>query len=281
VTERETAGRLGDGVADAVQATAYLAAACRAREAARAQPRLTDPYAARFASLADQPALHRLASSAGEEVVARTVLLDRLLGSALSQWEQPLVVNLGAGFCTRPYRLDLSACRLVLEVDAAPVLAVKERVLAEEKASCPVIRSPGDVTRLPELVDLLAAHGAGDGPTVVLTEGLLPYLPEAAVTQLAEALAGALPEAIWLADVVSTSSAAGMAQLARTAGAAVPLYGLDSLAGCEAHGWQVVDYRILPVARRGPLGVPGRGGGPVSSQVVDGVVALRHPRAPR
>src|SRR5690606_15540145 len=153
VTERETAGRPGDGVADAVQATAYLAAACRAREAARAQPRLTDPYAARFASLADQPALHRLASSAGEEVVARTVLLDRLLGSALSQWEQPLVVNLGAGFCTRPYRLDLSACRLVLEVDAAPVLAVKERVLAEEKASCPVIRSPGDVTRLPELVD--------------------------------------------------------------------------------------------------------------------------------
>ena len=150
---------------------------------------------------------------------------------------------------------DLSACRLVLEVDAAPVLAVKERVLAEEKASCPVIRSPGDVTRLPELVDLLAAHGAGDGPTVVLTEGLLPYLPEAAVTQLAEALAGALPEAIWLADVVSTSSAAGMAQLRphrRGRGAAVRVGQSGGLRSARLAGGR------LPDPAGGPAGTAGR-----------------------
>ena len=189
--------------------------------------------------------------------------------------EHPLLVNLGAGFCTRPYRMDLSKVRAVLEVDAAPVLAVKQRVLADEAASCPVFRTPGDVTRPEVVVALLAEHGAAGGPAVVMAEGLLPYLSEPTLAQLADTLAAALPDAVWLADIVSTTSAAGMAQLARTAGTPVPLYGLDRLEVFEQHGWQVADYRILPVARRGRLGVPGRPGGPTSDRVVDGVVLLR------
>ncbi len=47
------------------------------------------------------------------------------------------MLTLGAGYCAGPYRLDLSACALVVELDAPAVLAHKETVLAGHEPSCP------------------------------------------------------------------------------------------------------------------------------------------------
>jgi hypothetical protein len=80
---------------------------------------------------------------------------------------------------------------------------------------------------------------------------------------------------VWLADVVSSGSAAGMTQLARAANAGLALSGLDTLAPLEGSGWVTTDYRILPVARRQPPGWPAARPRQTSHQVVDGVLALR------
>lgn len=277
-------------VAAAVQATAFLAAACRAAELARPAPRVRDELAPRFVAArpAHLPDYRALLAAGGEEVVARTALLDAVLAETLAiaaaRGRAPVLVNLGAGFCTRPYRLDLSACQLVLELDAAPVLEIKAGVLAGATASAPVQRVGLDLRDQDGLAATLASRCAQADSVIVLSEGLLPYLPVEAVTTLAATL-GQVGEASWLTDLVCTASAQGMAQLARAAGVTLPLYGLDTLAPVESSGWAVVDYRILPVARRTPLagGRPGGGSGPVGGQgarashgVVDGVVVLHH-----
>jgi len=283
------------GVAGPVQATAFLAAACRAAETARPRPRLRDELAGRFVAARppDQPGYQGLLAAGGDEVVARTVLLDELLLAALpaAAGPAPVLVSLGAGFCTRPYRLDLSACRQVVEVDAAPVLAVKERVLAGRQPTCPVRRVALDLRDRAGLARLLAGLAGpagppaglpgGSAPVLVVTEGVLPYLPPAGIGELAGTLVAALGAARWLTDLLSVESARGMAQLARSAGAPVEVSGLASLAPFERHGWVVTDYRILPVARRGPVGrLPATAPQPASHQVVDGVVALHHRPAP-
>jgi methyltransferase (TIGR00027 family) len=271
---------MDSGVAGPVQATAFLAAACRAAENTRPRPRLRDELAGRFVAARppDQPGYRGLLAAGGDEVVARTVLLDELLLAALSTaaGPAPVLVSLGAGFCTRPYRLDLSACRQVVEVDAGPVLAVKERVLAGREPTCPVRRVALDLRDRAGLARLLAEL-AGPAPVLVVTEGVLPYLPPAGIGELASTLVAALGQARWLTDLLSVESARGMAQLARSVGAPVEVSGLASLAPFERHGWVVTDYRILPAARRGPVGrLPAAAPQPASHRVVDGVVALHH-----
>lgn len=303
----------GAGVAEAVQATAYVAAACRAEESRQSAPRLVDPFAELFAPApADArpapAALRGLLAAGRDEVVARTAGIDRALRDALASGPAPVVLNLGAGFCTRPYRLDLSGCRLVVECDAAPVVARKDRLLATHRPSCPVVRVAADLRDGRQLARLLAGVERGD-PFVVVTEGLLVYLSPTEVGALARGLAAAPGPAWWLADVVSPESARAMAVVAGRAGAGVTLHGLESLAPFEAAGWAVADYRILPVTRRAPgtfsgaapggafsraapggaFSSAGRGGafagaardGPpaaaISRRVVDGVVTLCRP----
>ncbi|HEY8474216.1 MAG TPA: class I SAM-dependent methyltransferase [Natronosporangium sp.] len=267
------------GVPEPVQATAYLAAACRAAETRSANPRLRDPYAERFAAAGrGSPPYQRLLAAGGDEVVARTALLDQLVLAAVADGEPPLLLNLGAGCCTRPYRLDLSGCALVVEWDDPAVLAVKQRALADARPSCPVQRAGADLRDPARLRELLAALPPVPR-VVVVTEGLLPYLSPAAIAELAGELGRALPGARWLTDLVSSVSAEGMAQLARAAGVPVELSGLDTLAPFEQHGWVAVDYRLLPTPRRGPLPRPSPAGA-ASHRVVDGVAAFARQRVP-
>lgn len=277
---------------EAVQATAFVAAACRAEESRQPRPRLVDPLAQRFvdASRADLAgatsragARQALVAAGRAEVVARTLLIDELLLTALGavgSGTPPVVVNIGAGFCTRPYRLDLSGCRLVLEVDAVGVIALKDRLLAGVEASCPVRRVAVDLRDSAALGQVLGSDDLSSSPVVVVTEGVLVYLPEPALRGLAATLAAADRVEWWLADLVSTESAEGMNVVAAQAGAGLRLHGLESLAPIEEAGWATVSYRPLPTVRA-PVGVGARWAGPgrhpaaASRRIVDGVVALR------
>lgn len=255
-------------ITPAVQATAFMAAACRAEETARPAPRIRDEYAALFMAAQDTGrTVRRRVTDAGiDEVVERSRILDQLLLAAIERHPGAAVVNLGAGFCTRPYRLDLSACRLVVECDASEIIELKERVLAPFEASCRFTRLPMDVRAAP----LSGVRAAGDGPVIVISEGLLVYLPPGELGDLARALSEDHGIVGWLADVVSVESAAGMRGVAAQAGANVDLYGLDSLDAVESLGWVCVDYRILPSNRR-TTSMARKGA--ASRGVVDGVVA--------
>lgn len=260
----------------AVQATADLAAACRAAETTRPAPRLRDPWAAQLLIEPGQPdPRHRALLAAGcDEVIARTVLIDQLLVRVLTDALTPAtVVNLGAGLCTRPYRMTLPQCQRVIELDSAPLLTRKEQVLAGAPASAPVQRLPIDLRDGAELTrKVLAAHDAAR--LVIISEGVSPYLAPTELARLAGRLAALPAPVTWLTDVVSVESARAMAAMSAQAGAPVSLYGLASLTPLEEAGWRVVNYRILPVKRRGPVGTGLPSTGPVSHQVIDGVLQL-------
>lgn len=252
-----------------VQATAYIAAACRAAETSRARPRLSDPLAALFTPDGAAATVARLADAGVDEVVERTVLIDRMLAEALDRNPGAAVVNLGAGFCTRPYRMDLSGCREVVEADDPAVVDLKARILHGRPATSAVRRVGLDVRDTTAVTALLDQVGRS-GDVVLVTEGLLVYLPTVAVAALAAALASRPAAVHWLADVVSAGSARQMQTIARRLPGGLALFGLDSLAAIEEPGWRVVSYRALPVSR------PRYGPAPAASSqaVVDGVIAL-------
>ncbi|GGM43188.1 class I SAM-dependent methyltransferase [Dactylosporangium sucinum] len=255
-----------------VQATAYAAAACRAAESRRPRPRLSDPLAELFTPGGAAAQVARLADAGLDEVVGRTVLIDRMLVEALDRWPGAAVVNLGAGFCTRPYRMRLSGCRELVEADDPAVVELKDRTLHGRQSNCPVRRVGLDV-RDDTAVTALVDETGRSGEVIVLTEGLLVYLPAAAVTALATTLADRPAVVHWLADIVSEGSAQQMQTLAQRVPGALTLFGLETLAPLEGPGWQVVGYRALPASRPRYGPAPGAS----SRALVDGVVALDRP----
>ncbi|WP_441247886.1 class I SAM-dependent methyltransferase [Kitasatospora sp. McL0602] len=240
-------------------ATAYLTALARAE----AGPALDDPYARRFAERCPDSVRGITHHTAGPSVVvARTLLLDRLLTELLHEGSAEVCVNLGAGFDSRPYRLDWpTGCRAV-EVDTAPVLDVKDALLPVGDA--PVERLRCDVTDLATLTALLTPRTAGRRVTV-LAEGLLTYLPPRQLQALARTLAPLGSSVSWLCDVVSVDSARLLTATARAAGAPLELHGLADLTPLEAAGWRCERLELLPSAR------PARG----TSAVPDSVLLLR------
>ncbi|MEU0557969.1 class I SAM-dependent methyltransferase [Dactylosporangium sp. NPDC006015] len=248
-----------------VQATAYAAAACRAAESRLPRPRVSDPLAELFTPTAAAAPIARLADAGRDEVVARTVLIDRMLVDALERRPGAAVVNFGAGFCTRPYRMRLPGCRELVEADDPAVVELKDRTLHGRPHSCPVRRVGLDV-RDETAVSAVVDETGRSGDVIVLTEGLLVYLPAGAVTALAATLASRTGAAHWIADIVSADSARQMQTLAQRVPGGLALFGLDSLTPLEEPGWRVVAYRALPVPR------PRSGAS--SRTLVDGVVAL-------
>lgn len=245
-----------------MRATALVAAA------ARANGPVDDPFARLFleAHPAGEAPRRRLLAAGTDEIVHRTGLLDTLLTERADGRDFTLL-NLGAGYCARPYRLAMSGCRRVIEVDAAEVLDLKSRVLRDCVPLVPVERVAGDLRDERFLAGLVSSIVE---PVVVVSEGLLVYLPPEQVAALATTLATRVARTArtdWFCDVVSVDSAAGMSTVAGRAGAGLTLYGLGTLEVFESAGWRVEDYRVLPVSRRGYGGGGGR-------QVVDGVIAL-------
>src|SRR6185437_15578534 len=67
--------------------------------------------------------------------VARTYLFDHYLTRAIRSGAD-LVINLAAGLDARPYRMDLPASLLWVEVDLPEVISYKTDVLKDEKPAC-------------------------------------------------------------------------------------------------------------------------------------------------
>src|SRR5262245_2164552 len=103
--------------------TARWVAVYRAIESERPDAWFHDPLAARLAGERGREIAktmdfaHRNAWS----FVARTVLFDRFIMSGIAQGAD-MVVNLAAGFDTRPYRMDLPADFPWIEVDLPELL---------------------------------------------------------------------------------------------------------------------------------------------------------------
>ncbi|WP_306749986.1 SAM-dependent methyltransferase [Saccharothrix yanglingensis] len=182
-----------DGVDVGVGRTALMVAAARAIETHRADSLAEDPYAEHFVRAAPvsagwpvrpeevpdgdaDPLWGRLARYFG---LRTRVFDDFLLRSAHGGARQ--VVLFGAGLDTRAMRLDWPTGVTVFELDRAPVLAFKQRVLDGLGARSRAARVPVAVDLGHDWAPALAGGGFTPGvPTAWLAEGLVMYLtPEA------------------------------------------------------------------------------------------------------
>jgi len=114
----------------------------------------------------------------------RTVVIDRFILEKISEGVDT-ILNLGAGLDARPYRLDLPSGLKWIEVDFDRMISHKSQILAGEKPRCTLERVSLDLSSREERKELFARINSESKKVLVITEGVIPYLTENQVAELA------------------------------------------------------------------------------------------------
>lgn len=192
-----------------VSDTARWVAAHRAMESARPDALFCDPLADRLAGERGRVIAEVAGQGMADDwfLVTRTKLIDDQVAAAVAAGCN-LVLNLGAGLDTRPYRMELPTDLVWIEVDLPDLVAEKSALLAEEAPLCRLVRTALDVTDPGAVTACLESVLTDAARALVISEGLVMYLDEADVVALSAVLTR--PEIIgWCLDF----STAGVAQL--------------------------------------------------------------------
>ncbi len=130
-------------------------------------------------------------------VIARTIVLDRLVEDYLKSHPGAVVVNLASGLDTRCYRM--SSYRHWYNLDLPETIAVREQLLPEQGAISQIAMSA---------MDDWGKEIAGDGQSIlILIEGLTMYLTEADVQQIFSVIAGRFAHATVFVEIMSPAMA--------------------------------------------------------------------------
>jgi methyltransferase (TIGR00027 family) len=167
--------------------TALLVAAARASETKLEEGLVHDPYAALLAgergiaiAQAGTPSRWR---SFG--IGLRSRFIDEFLTTELQTGMIDCVLSLGAGLDARPWRLPLPNSLRWVEVDFAPILDHKHSLLKDVKPHCHLERIAADVNEKDDRQGVFESAMGEGGRVLLLTEGLLFYLPAETVHRLA------------------------------------------------------------------------------------------------
>lgn len=224
-----------------------MVAACRAIETAQPDGLVCDPLAERLAGergmaiARAQPILEWMCFGVG----VRARFMDELLMEAARSGGIETMVNLGAGLDTRPWRLELPPRLRWIEADFEGILEYKAARLAAEKPRCRLEQVPTDLVNAEARQELF--ERVGPAAALMITEGLLMYLPSAAFMSLASEAPRLAGIRNWLLDVASED-----AMRMATAGRQTPIENLrpkDQLVGqaildaAQASGWTTVEKR--------------------------------------
>lgn len=117
-------------------------------------------------------------STMSDGVIARTILLDRMVGDFIKENPETTVINIACGMDTRVYRVDNGKVHWY-NIDLPETIAVRERFLNESDRICMIAKSAMDESWA-EVV------GKQKGKVLVIIEGLTMYLTEADVKQILE-----------------------------------------------------------------------------------------------
>ena len=180
-----------------VSETAFIPLCMRAFETARHDAVMRDPESVRIvAALRYQ--CDRFADMPWVQLgtAIRTEIFDRETGTFLQRHPAAVVVNLGAGLCTRFGRVDNGQV-IWIELDLEPVRQLRRRVFEETGRHPFLTASVLDFHWMPRVYSL-----AGNRPVLFLAEGLLMYFAEAEVRRLILAMADAFPGAEMLLEAM-------------------------------------------------------------------------------
>ena len=236
------------GIGD-VSDTALWIAAYRARETERPGGLFRDPLAGRLAGDRGREIARKITGAAQFEwmTVVRTVVIDRYLQEAIAGGADT-VVNLGAGLDTRPYRMALPPTLSWVEVDMPKIVALKDDRLAGEPPRCRLSRIGADLSVDAERRAALAQSVAGARRAIVLTEGVLAYLPLEDVAKLADDVRAQPAVGSWVVDFsASFLNRAVRARGVKFKNAPIRDGVKDPAAFWARHGWRWTDPRYLVV----------------------------------
>ena len=231
-----------------VSDTAFMVAGFRALETERAEPLFRDPLAAKLAGDHGRAILATVPQSfvGGWSVVIRTVIIDGFIQRAVKDGVDT-ILNLGAGLDTRPYRMELPQSLRWIEVDFPDVIALKESRLADEPPRCRLERVGLDLTDRAARRAFLSDISAGATKMLVITEGVVPYISEADVADLADDLRQVDKVRFWITDYFSPQAIKFGAKLRRRFMRNAPFQFApkDWFGFFAAHGWKASEIRYL------------------------------------
>ncbi|MHB8755398.1 MAG: class I SAM-dependent methyltransferase [Candidatus Acidiferrales bacterium] len=229
--------------------TARWVAYYRAMETERPDAIFRDPYARKLAGERGEQIVNTLRGGKRQSwaMVVRTALLDDMLLRTVASQQIDLVVNLAAGLDTRPYRLALPATLHWVEVDLPEMIAYKTEMLGGEAPRCHLERIAVDLADDAARRELLARLDASAGRAFIITEGLLAYLAEEQVANLARDLHQCEHFQYWLTDVASPKVKQMMekhwGKELRAAGAPIQFAPAGGEEFFRPHGWDAIEFR--------------------------------------
>lgn len=230
-----------------VSDTALMVAACRALESEAADGFVSDPFAARLAGARGLAILREMPNPSLMQfgIGVRSRFIDELLLEALATKTITTVISLGCGLDTRPWRLGLPSDLLWIEVDFAAMLDYKDFVMRDKPPRCRRVRITADVN---DAAARLTIYGAASPtPALMITEGLLMYLPAATVEALASEVWQKSSIAFWISDISTTAFLQALnsdtPRAVRSVQAADSLPGEQIFETLRRHGWVTEMWR--------------------------------------
>lgn len=223
--------------------TALMVAACRADEAALEDAFVRDPFAARLAGERGPAILNAMPHAAILRIgiAIRTRFVDELLLEALHMHSISTVLSVGCGLDTRPWRLGLPPTLRWIEIDFADVLDYKDTLMSAETTNCRRERVEVDVNDAAQRRAMYEA--AGLAPALMITEGLMLYLPATTVDALAAESWRQSGVAHWISDITTSAFSQTLGRGADTMQPIRHVQAPDCLKGeqildvLQRHGW--------------------------------------------
>jgi methyltransferase (TIGR00027 family) len=205
-------GAAADTPIEDVSDTAFMVAVYRAQEGERKDALFSDPLSGKLAGERGRKIVAGMSGGLwrGPEaamrahvmawiMAMRTCIIDDFIAAAVEQGAD-LILNLGAGLDTRPYRLSLPPSLHWMEVDYPHMIDFKESRLAEETPRCRLERVRLDLADRPARQQLFEDISGRFKNVLALTEGVLPYLSVEAAAGLADDLKAHKSFRRWVAD---------------------------------------------------------------------------------
>jgi methyltransferase (TIGR00027 family) len=190
-----------------VSHTAWLVAAFRAQESERPDAHFKDNLASKLLGALETEYLSRFSEDAKTDhwlLTIRTCQIDQLILNAV-QNGVTTILNLGAGLDTRPYRLPLPSSVNWYEADFPELIDYKNKTLIQDVPHCNLHRISADLSDAEQRRKVLRDIDGLSASTLVLTEGLLYYLTDQNVAELANELAETKSFNYWLMDIFNHS----------------------------------------------------------------------------
>ena len=233
-----------------VSDTALWVAVYRAEESERKNPLFRDAYARR---LAGERGLQiaagmKFAQRHSWSYVARTWLIDQIIEAEVQRGTD-MVINLAAGLDSRAYRMQLPASLRWVEVDLPDMLNYKQDVLAADRPVCRLERVPLDLRDTVARRELFQRLGSEAKRALVISEGLIIYLDQEAVAELARDLSAQPSFRCWATDLTNPALLKMLqktlgGQLAE-AGSPLKFAPPEGAAFFENCGWKLVEKHSL------------------------------------